>query len=308
MIIGRSFKCYISGTMIPKLTSAEIKELVQMFKGCSSDCLTLYYLLKNSVKTENTWPRVDVYVDSEDLAKVTSVVAIWYANDDRNGGAETYYFLYALDVAKLKAFLRGPCVLDLKKHSKVNFVLLKAAHDKSIRELLKKELCTTSQFYDSGYSYVLDNINESIINMATKTLPRDFKVGPLQRKHAGVLREVYTYGQPPPLSRFENTIKHQQHLAMFNQTGEPISWAVVKEYGEIGMTYTMPRYRRQGFASIVTSKLVQMVLDSNEIPLVAIAPSNEASQALHTKLGFQRRGEMWAIEYFIYNQDMTQRK
>ncbi|XP_070537065.1 glycine N-acyltransferase-like [Ptychodera flava] len=291
--------------MIPKLTSAEIKELVQMFKGCSPDCLTLYYLLKNSVKTDNTWPKIDVYVDSEDLVKLTSVVAIWYANDDRNGDAETYYFLYALDVAKLKALIRRPGVLNLKEHCKANFALLKSANDKSIRELLNKELCTTSQFYFYGNSYVLDNINESIIHMATKTLPRDFKVGPLQRKHAGVLREVYTYGQPPPLSRFENTIKHQQHLAIFNQTGEPISWAVVKEYGEIGMSYTMPRYRRLGFSSIVTAKLAQMVLDSNEIPFVSIAQSQEASQALHTKLGFQRRGAITAMEYFYVTMTLS---
>ncbi|XP_070537184.1 glycine N-acyltransferase-like [Ptychodera flava] len=287
--------------MARKLASPAIGRLVEMFKNSSPDCLSLYYLLKNSLKTDNTWPKIDVYADSEDLARLTSVAASWHPCDDGDEKAEVWYFFYSLDSDKLKVILQEPGVINVRKNTWFNVTLFKSANDQSIRELLNDKFHMTLHSRDPVHSYVIDGVSESITNVAERKLPKNLKTAPLELEHAHAMHAAYEYGEPPPLSRFENTIRYQQNLAIFNEKDEPISWAVVKEYGDIGMTYTVPSYRRQGLASFLTAKLVVMALQANEIPFITISRLNEASAAMHTKLGFKRQGEEWTFN--LYRQD-----
>ncbi|XP_070582322.1 glycine N-acyltransferase-like [Ptychodera flava] len=290
-----------------KLASVEIKELVQMLKGRLPECLSLYYLLKNSLKTDNTWPKIDVYIDCQDLATLTSIVAIWYAQEEAGAAGERgelFYLVYTLDSANLKVLLQTPGVVPLRKNSNIVCAMSKHANDKSISELLTNEFYMSLQLNKHAQSYVLDTMNESITNATKRQLPPDFTVAPLRPEHAKELRASYGHGEPPRLSRFENTIKYQQNLAVFNEKGDPVSWAVIKEHGDIGMAHTVPHYRRRGFSTFLAAKLAQLVLQSNDIPFAIISPLNEASKGGLTKLGFQRRGEEWGLQYYhqhVYN-------
>ena len=73
------------------------------------------------------------------------------------------------------------------------------------------------------------------------------------------------------------------------ERGSPllVAWCLTKTTGEIGLTYTLPKYRNRGFGSIVTLKLAEILLQHYFcIPFVVILNSNTVSIALHKKLGF----------------------
>lgn len=62
-----------------------------------------------------------------------------------------------------------------------------------------------------------------------------------------------------------------------------VCWCLLHLEGDLGMLYTVPEYRRQGYALKVMTALTQMVIDSGNIPYAFIIEDNVASKSLAAK-------------------------
>ena len=80
--------------------------------------------------------------------------------------------------------------------------------------------------------------------------------------------------------------------------GEPICWCLLHLDKSLGMLYTEPQYRRQGYALEVMTALCNKVIAQGDIPYAYIVCDNIASQNLATKYNMQR---VKRADYFMVN-------
>ncbi|EOC99413.1 GNAT family N-acetyltransferase [Caldisalinibacter kiritimatiensis] len=120
------------------------------------------------------------------------------------------------------------------------------------------------------------------------------KVEALRLEHAEIVNEFYTYKSEHSLEYIKGCIKKRPSSAVFDKDGNPISWAVIREDGSMGIMYTREEYRGKGLAASVSIDLAKKVIDNNWTPYVHIVTSNTPSIALAESIGFKRYGEvMW---------------
>ncbi|XP_070537537.1 glycine-N-acyltransferase-like protein 3 [Ptychodera flava] len=264
-----------------KLSLSELPSLIETLRKWSPESLQMYSLLRNSYRTNNVWPVLEVYVDSKDMEKLTSVVAVWYLTSQRT---QKRYTFYTRDQNTSKVLIREPGVVEIERDEFISLNCVEPTID-VVAEYLKV-MNFIPGIIGPAYTYILDDL-ELADEIASREIPAKLRIAPLEVKHAKFLLNAWQYGTAPAIEFFENEIKYQQTLALFNEKGEPISWVVAKAWGDIGSTYTSPGYRRQGLASILTAKLAKLILQQNDIPFTKINKNNETSVALHTKVGFK---------------------
>jgi ribosomal protein S18 acetylase RimI-like enzyme len=68
--------------------------------------------------------------------------------------------------------------------------------------------------------------------------------------------------------------------------GEPAGFIGIHAEGSMGMLEVFPNFRRRGIAQMLVSFQVNRLLQAGSIPYAQIKQGNEASMALHRKLGF----------------------
>lgn len=78
-------------------------------------------------------------------------------------------------------------------------------------------------------------------------------------------------------------------VAAFEE-GNPVCWCLLHEEGSLGMLYTLPQYRRKGYALQVMVELCKRVLARGNTPFAYIVEDNVASQSLAPKYNLQRVG------------------
>ncbi|XP_077985084.1 glycine N-acyltransferase-like [Glandiceps talaboti] len=250
-------------------------------------CLPIYYLIKNSFKTENQWPSIKIFIDSSDLETLTSVVCCCENLDPTMFGK--CYYLYSRDFDKLKVLLQHPGVIDWTK-SNISFSLIPISAVPVLVEVGRQHGFQSS-IEEMYHTYTLANI-DTIYKVSTYEIPSNFSLGPLRSEHSSMLQTTWQYGAPPSMERFQKAIEYMPTLAIYNDKGNPVSWAVIKECGDVGLTYTAVEYQLQGFTSIVTASLVKLLLEQGETSYVVISDSDTASILVHTKLGFRRHDDL----------------
>lgn len=77
--------------------------------------------------------------------------------------------------------------------------------------------------------------------------------------------------------------------------GKAICWCLLHLEGDLGMLYTVPEYRRQGYALKVMTALTQMVIDRGNVPYAYIIEDNVASKNLAAKYNLREVGR---ADYF----------
>ncbi len=65
--------------------------------------------------------------------------------------------------------------------------------------------------------------------------------------------------------------------------GKPVCWCILHEDNSLGMLYTLPEYRKKGYALEVMTHLVHQVIDSGIMPFCYIVNGNTASESLALK-------------------------
>lgn len=80
--------------------------------------------------------------------------------------------------------------------------------------------------------------------------------------------------------------------------GKAVCWCLLHLEGDLGMLYTVPEFRRQGYALKVMTALTQMVIDRGNVPFAYIIEDNVASKNLALKYNLQ---EICPADYFEIN-------
>ncbi len=70
--------------------------------------------------------------------------------------------------------------------------------------------------------------------------------------------------------------------------GKPVCWCLLHKEGSLGMLYTLPEYRRQGYALEVMTDITAKVIKRGDIPFAYIVQDNIASQNLAAKYNLKR--------------------
>ena len=73
---------------------------------------------------------------------------------------------------------------------------------------------------------------------------------------------------------------------------EMVCYAGLHGEGSMGMLYVFPEYRRRGFAEAIFGTLRNNQLEKGRLPYAQIIDGNDASIALHRKLGFKIADDM----------------
>ena len=69
-------------------------------------------------------------------------------------------------------------------------------------------------------------------------------------------------------------------------SSQPVSWAVLSNFGHVVHVYTVEQHRRKGYSRVTMLCLMEQILEANMTPLVEIAENNTPSFKLNTGLGF----------------------
>lgn len=120
------------------------------------------------------------------------------------------------------------------------------------------------------------------------------EVKSLRLKDAETVNEFYTYKDENSLEYIKECITQRETSAVFDENNNPISWAVVREDGSMGIMYTRREHRGKGLAASVSIDLAKKVIKDKGTPFVHIVTDNEASIALAESIGFKKYGPiMW---------------
>lgn len=123
-----------------------------------------------------------------------------------------------------------------------------------------------------------DSLDTSMIN---------HNVDSLTLADAPIVNEFYTYKGEGSLHYIEDCIKNRPSSVIRNEHGEPISWALVREDGSLGIMYTLKEHRQKGYAVSVSVDLAKKAFNIGLTPYVHIVKGNTASIRLAESIGFK---------------------
>ncbi|MGI5097725.1 GNAT family N-acetyltransferase [Treponema socranskii] len=109
--------------------------------------------------------------------------------------------------------------------------------------------------------------------------------------------------QNPAVTRknLERILKTEYVVALQNSRGEPAAKANTNAVGirwaQIGGVYTVPDFRRKGYASILVETLAEKIVESNRLPVLYARNGNEGAQKAYAALGFTKTGG-FTIAYY----------
>lgn len=121
------------------------------------------------------------------------------------------------------------------------------------------------------------------------TLKEGFTLRPLEQSDLPYIMRYSRYADLDGIAYYSACIANGAALGIVNK-GELAAWSFRHDDGSIGCLNTREHYRRQGLAQAVTAAMVGEVLNVGDVPCVQIEPTNIASTALATQMGFVQNG------------------
>lgn len=126
-------------------------------------------------------------------------------------------------------------------------------------------------------------LNEADLDLSLIT----HRVDSLKISEAAIVNEYYTYKDEDSLEYIESCIKNRPTSVIRDENGKPISWAVIREDGSLGIMYTLKEHRSKGYAVSVSVDLAKKAFDLGIIPYVHIVKGNTPSVNLAKSIGFK---------------------
>ncbi|XP_070547525.1 glycine N-acyltransferase-like protein Keg1 [Ptychodera flava] len=279
--------------MAYSVSSSEVQPLWEVLGKWTPASLPVYHLIKNSFKSENQWPSIQIYTDSNNLETLTSVVCCCENLDPAEYGK--CYYLFSRDNEKLRTVLRQPGVIDWNSDN-ILFSLLPISALPVLVDV-GREHGLQASVEEMYHTYTLANYIDTVYKVSSCEIPPDFTMAPLKNEHSSTLQSACQYAASsvadcPSVERFQKLIQYMPTLAIYDDKGSPVSWALIKECGDLSMAYTTVEYQHHGFTSIVSANLLKHMLDKGESAFIVIGDNDTASILLHTKLGFRRHEDV----------------
>ncbi|XP_077864113.1 glycine N-acyltransferase-like protein [Saccoglossus kowalevskii] len=255
--------------MAVAVKTEKLTELLARMSQWPPSSYPAYYMIKNSLSTQNEWPSINVYIDNACIPECTTVVVA--ANKFHHPPLDRTYFMYSTDNDRLKTVFSSPDVVNWDKE-----IMLFQAVPNCNRQVV------TEMYISHGFMSIV--INDTVIRMlsnssVTNTLPPGFTVGPLTPAHAEYVEEKWRTYRPiaPPI--LAKTFKHRAASAVFDPSGRPVSWAVHTEHGDAGYCYTDPAYRSMGMIKILRQRLKSNVKRGEQFYVMQTVPSRNDESA-----------------------------
>lgn len=114
----------------------------------------------------------------------------------------------------------------------------------------------------------------------------------LKEEHAELVNNFYTYKHENTLDYIKKCILERPSSVIFDNKGNPISWALIREDNTMGVMYTLKEHRRKGYAKIVSKDLIHKVKNNGDIPYVHIVETNKPSIELAKQIGMISWGKV----------------
>ncbi|XP_077988871.1 uncharacterized protein LOC144443308 [Glandiceps talaboti] len=251
--------------MAYSVTSQRIPELLKYITRWRPQCNPLYFMIKNSHQTNNTWPHLNIYTDNEQFHSCKTVVC--KANNFYKPPYNITYFAYSTDGGSLTTLLKQDGVVD-RRVDYTAFELVPTC----IVNNIKKVMCDQMDFahiMEAKYkTFVFDQQMEELI--AAKPLPEGLTLGPLSSEHVQLLEEKNALPFTP---KFAKTLEQYKHLAAYDENQTPVAWVIHKEYGDMGYSYTEPAFRKLDLFSIL-ARILTLEVSEFEIEPYAIVHTN----------------------------------
>lgn len=183
--------------------------------------------------------------------------------------SEYWHIVYARDEASAKYLIE-----NIKPEMEIGFAGVGESYyhiAKEIYPIKWEEFC---------HLYYLDekNLDLSLIS---------HRVDSLKLTDAPIVNEYYTYKDVDSLEYIESCIKERPTSVIRDEDGNPISWAVIREDGSLGIMYTLREHRSKGYAVSVSVDLAKKAFDNGIVPYVHIVKGNTPSVNLAKSIGFK---------------------
>ncbi len=118
--------------------------------------------------------------------------------------------------------------------------------------------------------------------------PRD--VRPLEPQHAELVARNWDLGGEDAADYLRTRIESGPSSAVY-VGGNPVSWSLTHDDGQMGAMYTLPGERRRGYGAAVTFYLVEQILKLGGVPFLYVKQDNEAGRLAAEAMGFARWGD-----------------
>ena len=140
------------------------------------------------------------------------------------------------------------------------------------------------EFYERCYLYYLPPEN------FTYEEP-DQEITSLREEEAEIVARYHPYSsedEKDSVSRIRRMIKNYPAYTIRDEDDQPVSWALLRDDGSLGMAHTLKEHRRKGLAAAITVELLKETIEMGLIPYVHIVTDNSPSISLAEDLGFKR--------------------
>ncbi len=122
----------------------------------------------------------------------------------------------------------------------------------------------------------------------------DHEVCSLSVQDADIVNEYYTYKEEGSLQYIQECIANRPSSVIRDAEGKPLSWALIREDGSMGVMYTLKEHRSKGYALSVSHDLASKAVNLGLTPFVHIVKGNTASVNLAKSIGFKHYCDvMW---------------
>lgn len=122
-----------------------------------------------------------------------------------------------------------------------------------------------------------------------RSCPKGVFLAKLKVSHASFISESYNYCKlQDRVQYFTYLIEHCFSVGLFLEAdlSQPVSWALLSNYGHIIHIHTVKEHRRKGYSRMTMLCLMQQILEADMTPVLEINVHNAASVKLNTGLGF----------------------
>jgi len=123
-------------------------------------------------------------------------------------------------------------------------------------------------------------------------LEADTSLDDLQEKDIPIIDKYYTYRSDDSQDYLLACIRRGPSSVVRDDQGQPISWALLREDGSLGVMYTLEAYRKQGLALTVSRDLIKKVIKAGYQPYVHIVVDNYPSRNLAEHLNMVHYDEI----------------
>ncbi|KAG9335855.1 hypothetical protein JZ751_003612 [Albula glossodonta] len=207
---------------------------------------------------------------------------------DREGDFNIHH-IYSKDKESLQKLL-GVCgVINWRR-----FTLLAGLDIKHVDAVKEHACCNGTPTKTEAIMFVLMLQDASHLMQLQSDVTG--RVVPLTPAHAELINSTWKYGgDRSSFNSVLSYISNYPSLCVLGEEGRPVSWLLLYQHSALGLLYTLPEYRRRGYARLLVTTMARRLLDDGRPVYCFVEEGNTLSYRLFTSLGFHHKSDHRAV-------------